>query len=48
MNEDYIYIVLQDRKEDVYLHGRFGNFEYWNMDKVLRESKNLSERIKLC
>ena len=35
-------------KEDVYLHGRFGNFEYWNMDKVLRESKNLSERIKLC
>lgn len=34
--------------EGVYLHGRFGNFEYWNMDKVLRESKNLSERIELC
>lgn len=27
------------------LHGRFGNFEYWNMDRVLREGKNLAERI---
>lgn len=33
--------------EGIYLHGRFGNFEYWNMDKVLREGKNLSEIIKL-
>ncbi len=29
----------------VYLNGRFGNFEYWNMDKVLRESKNLAAMI---
>lgn len=28
--------------QGVYLNGRFGNFEYWNMDKVLRESKNLA------
>lgn len=27
------------------LHGRFGNFEYWNMDRVLREGKNLAGRI---
>ena len=33
--------------EGIYLHGRFGNFEYWNMDKVLREGKNLSDKIKL-
>lgn len=32
--------------EGVYLHGRFGNFEYWNMDKVIRESKNLFEHIE--
>lgn len=29
----------------VYLNGRFGNFEYWNMDKVLEESKNLCMRL---
>lgn len=29
----------------IWLNGRFGNFEYWNMDRVLRESKNLAERI---
>lgn len=28
--------------QGVYLNGRFGNFEYWNMDKVLRESKKLA------
>lgn len=28
--------------QGVYLNGRFGNFEYWNMDRVLRESKNLA------
>jgi protoporphyrinogen oxidase len=31
--------------EGIYLNGRFGNFEYWNMDKVLREAKNMSELI---
>lgn len=31
--------------QGVYLNGRFGNFEYWNMDKILRESKNLAEII---
>lgn len=30
-------------EEGVYLNGRFGNFEYWNMDKVLRESKTMAE-----
>lgn len=32
--------------EGVYLCGRFGNFEYWNMDRVIRESWNLADRIK--
>lgn len=32
--------------EGIYLNGRFGNFEYWNMDKILRESKTLCERIE--
>lgn len=31
--------------QGIYLHGRFGNFEYWNMDKILRESKLLAETI---
>ena len=31
--------------QGVLLNGRFGNFEYWNMDRVLRESKNLFEKI---
>lgn len=31
--------------EGVHLHGRFGNFEYWNMDRVLRESKKLAESL---
>jgi protoporphyrinogen oxidase len=29
----------------IHLNGRFGNFEYWNMDRILRESKKLCERI---
>ena len=33
-------------KEGVILNGRFGNFEYWNMDRILRESKNLSEKME--
>ena len=31
--------------QGVLLNGRFGNFEYWNMDKVLREAKNMAEEI---
>ncbi len=31
--------------EGIYLNGRFGNFEYWNMDKVLREAKIMAENI---
>lgn len=31
--------------EKIYLNGRFGNFEYWNMDKVLREAKTMAEQI---
>ena len=31
--------------EGIHLNGRFGNFEYWNMDKVLREAKNMAEQI---
>ena len=33
-------------KEDIYLHGRFGNFEYINMDAVIRNSIDLAKRIK--
>ena len=33
-------------KEGVSLNGRFGNFEYWNMDRILRESKNLCEKLE--
>ena len=33
--------------QGIFLHGRFGNFEYWNMDRVLREGKNLAERIRM-
>lgn len=31
--------------EGIVLNGRFGNFEYWNMDRVLRESYELSKRL---
>lgn len=30
---------------DIVLNGRFGNFEYWNMDRVLRESFELVEKL---
>ena len=33
------------KKQGIYLHGRFGNFEYWNMDKVFEESKKLASKI---
>lgn len=31
--------------QGIFLHGRFGNYEYWNMDRVLREGKNLAGKI---
>lgn len=31
--------------QDIMLNGRFGNFEYWNMDRVIRESKNRCDVI---
>lgn len=32
--------------QGIFLNGRFGNFEYWNMDRILRESYNLSLRLE--
>lgn len=31
--------------QGILLNGRFGNFEYWNMDRILRESKNIAQKI---
>lgn len=31
--------------ENIILNGRFGNFEYWNMDRILRESLEISRRF---
>ncbi len=42
-NMEYIRECYQDR--GIYLNGRFGNFEYLNMDRILRESKTLAERM---
>ncbi len=42
-NMDYIRKFYE--KQGIYLNGRFGNFEYWNMDRILRESLNLKDRI---
>lgn len=42
-NMEYIRGFYRDR--GIVLHGRFGNFEYWNMDKILRESYELSKRL---
>ena len=33
-------------EQGVFLHGRFGNFEYLNMDSIIDESKKLSDLIK--
>lgn len=33
-------------KQGVFLNGRFGSFEYLNMDAVIQQSKELSERIQ--
>lgn len=32
-------------QQGIILNGRFGNFEYWNMDRILRESYELSKRL---
>ncbi len=32
-------------REKIFLNGRFGNFEYWNMDRILRESLTLTQRL---
>lgn len=42
-NMEEIRIFYQ--KENIYLNGRFGNFEYWNMDRILKESLKLSKYI---
>ena len=33
-------------KQGIYLNGRFGSFEYLNMDAIIRQSKNLAEILK--
>lgn len=33
-------------KQGIYLNGRFGSFEYLNMDAIIKQSKNLAENIK--
>lgn len=33
------------RKQGIILNGRFGNFEYWNMDRILRESFTLVNKL---
>ena len=33
------------REQGVFLNGRFGNFEYWNMDAVVAESRKVAARI---
>ena len=33
-------------RQGIYLNGRFGSFEYLNMDAVIRQSKSLAERIE--
>lgn len=43
-NMEYIRGFYHDK--EILLNGRFGNFEYWNMDKILRESLELSRRIE--
>jgi protoporphyrinogen oxidase len=33
-------------REGIVLHGRFGMFEYWNMDRIVAESYRLAEKMK--
>lgn len=44
-NDNMKFIREFYNKEGIYLNGRFGNFEYWNMDKILRESLELKNKI---
>lgn len=41
--------VIRDyfRREGIFLHGRFGNFEYWNMDRIFSESRCLADKLKI-
>ena len=39
------YIRNYYSNEGIYLNGRFGYFEYWNMDRILSESLELVDRI---
>jgi protoporphyrinogen oxidase len=34
------------QEQGILLNGRFGNFEYWNADTIIRKSKDLSDRIQ--
>ena len=45
-NDNMKYIREFYKNEGIVLHGRFGNFEYWNMDKIVRESFELAKRLK--
>lgn len=44
-NKNMKYIRDFFKEENIYLNGRFGNFEYWNMDRILRESLELVNKI---
>ncbi len=33
-------------KQGIYLNGRFGSFEYLNMDAIIRQSKNLAQSLQ--
>jgi len=48
-DKDYQYNikVIKDylRKKGIYICGRFGQWEYWNMDKVYEEAKKLAQRL---
>ncbi|MBR1479929.1 MAG: FAD-dependent oxidoreductase [Alphaproteobacteria bacterium] len=35
------------KKQGVYLNGRFGTFEYLNMDAIIQQSKDLSDKIQV-
>lgn len=41
-NMEHIREYFKD--QGIVLNGRFGNFEYWNMDRVIRESKEQCEK----
>jgi UDP-galactopyranose mutase len=40
--------IIRDyfKAENLFLNGRSGNFEYWNMDRVIAESRKTAEKIK--